>query len=187
MPCDDRLVEITPERHQVVIDLAYARADNLTGKSIYAGNRCLLHRAAEPGLLRAAAMAALCGLRLKVLDAYRPQQAQERLWRCLPDPEYVAEAGRGSNHTRGVALDVTLVDPQGEELDMGTGFDAMAEPAHHLASGLPPAASRNRFVLVGIMAMAGFRALESEWWHYELPGARSFPLLQDDRIACCAP
>jgi D-alanyl-D-alanine dipeptidase len=182
MHCDERLVEITRERHQVAIDLVYARAGNLTGRPIYATACCLLHREAEPGLLRAAAMAAAAGLRLRLLDAYRPQQAQERLWQSLSDPLYVAEAGRGSNHTRGVALDLTLEDPDGRELDMGTPFDAMEARAHHLAQGLGAEVNRNRFVLLGIMALAGFRAIDSEWWHYELPEARAFPLLQDDRV-----
>lgn len=184
MRCDDRLVEITRERHQVTIELAYARAGNFTGHPIYAAECCLLHLEAEPGLLRAAAMALMAGLRLKLLDAYRPQQAQDRLWRFLPNPLYVAEAGRGSNHSRGVALDVTLEDPQGRELDMGTPFDAMEPRAHHLAPGLGPEVNRNRFLLLGIMAHAGFRAIESEWWHYELPEARAFPLLQDERVPC---
>ena len=184
MHFDERLVEITGDRHQVAIDLVYARAGNLTGRPIYASTCCLLHREAEPGLLRAAAMAAMAGLRLKLLDAYRPQQAQDRLWQCLPDPLYVAEAGRGSNHSRGVALDVTLEDLDGRELDMGTPFDAMEPRAHHLAAGLDPQVNRNRFVLLGIMAHAGFRAIESEWWHYELPEARAFPLIQDDRVPC---
>jgi D-alanyl-D-alanine dipeptidase len=168
----------------VVIDLAYARPGNLTGRTLYATNCCLLHREAEPALRRAAAMAALCGLRLKLLDAYRPPQAQELLWRSLPDPRYVAEAGRGSNHSRGVALDVTLVDAEGVELDMGTPFDAMVELAHHLAPGLPAEVQRNRFILLGIMVLAGFREIDSEWWHYELPEARTFPLLRDDRVEC---
>jgi len=181
---DDRLVEITAERHQVAIDLVYARAGNFTGRPIDATGGCLLPREAEPGLLRAAAMAAMAGLRLKLLDTYRPQQAQDRLWQFLPDPLYVAEAGRGSNHSRGVALDVTLEGPDGRELDMGTAFDAMEARAHHLAPGLGPEVNRNRFLLLGIMAHAGFRAIESEWWHYELPEARAFPLLDDDRLPC---
>ena len=69
---ESRLVELTPERHRLVIGLAYAAPGNFTGRAIYANTCCLLRREAAQGLARAAELAALCGFRLKVLDAYRP-------------------------------------------------------------------------------------------------------------------
>ncbi len=179
---EGRLVELTEERHGLVIGLAYAGPGNLTGRAIYANTCCLLRRKAAQGLVQAAEWAALCGFRLKVLDAYRPPWAQERLWRHLPDPRYVADAETGSCHSRGVAVDLTLVDDQGRDLDMGTPFDAMEEPARHFFPALPPQVQRNRIVLLGIMTQAGFQASDTEWWHYQLPGARSYPMLQDDRV-----
>ena len=179
---DERLVELTPERHGLAIDLAYAGSANLAGRPIYGNRCCLAHREVEPGLVRAAAWAALCGLRLKVLDAYRPPWAQERLWRCLPDPRYVASVEVGSCHTRGVAVDVTLIDGQGRDLDMGTPFDAMAAEARHFHPAMPPEVQRNRAVLLAVMTQAGFQPSDTEWWHYQLPNARAFPLLQDDRL-----
>ena len=184
MAQDEELVEITGLDNELVIDLAYAGAGNLTGQVIYEEARCLLHRDAAACLRRAAGLALLAGLRLKVFDAYRPPAAQDRLWRLLPDSRYVADARVGSNHSRGVAVDVTLVNGAGKELDMGTAFDAMLDASHHLAPGLPPAVHRNRFLLLGLMAQAGFRPIDSEWWHYELPDARTFPLVLDGRIRC---
>lgn len=186
MHCDDRLVEITCEQDKVLIDLIYAQAGNLTGRPIYATALCLLRREAATCLHRATELAALCDLRLKILDAYRPPEAQERLWQCIRDPRYVAKVEDGSNHSRGAAVDLTFVNAQGEELDMGTPFDAMEDLAHHFVPGLPAQVQRNRLLLLGIMTQAGFRYLDSEWWHYDLPEARSFPLLQDGRITCCA-
>jgi len=179
---DERLVELTGQEHGIIIDLAYAGADNLSGQAIYASARCLLRREAETCLRRAVRFAALCGTRIKVFDAYRPPAAQARLWQCVPDPRYVAALGTGSNHSRGVALDVTLVDAGGQDLDMGTRFDTMAEASHLLAEGHSPLVQRNRFLLLGIMKQAGFLELDEEWWHFELPGARSFPVLEDRRV-----
>lgn len=179
---DDRLVELDPERHGLAIGLAYAGPGNLAGAPVYGNRRCLVHRDAEPGLVRAAAWAAQCGLRLKVLDAYRPPWAQERLWQALPDPRFVASAAVGSCHTRGVAVDVTLEDFQGGELDMGVPFDAMVDEARHFHPSLVPAVQRNRAVLLAIMIHAGFQASDTEWWHYQLPAAGAYPLLQDDRL-----
>ena len=183
MGFDDRLVEITRERHRLVIDLAYAGAGNLTGRPIYANACCLLRREAEPGLRRAVELAALCGLGLKILDAYRPPRAQERIWQWLPDPRYVARGGSG-NHSRGVALDLTLVDGAGEALDMGTAFDAMVDLSRPFHPDLPPGPQRNRLWLLGIMTQAGFRQSDTEWWHYQLPDAHTFPVIDDDRISC---
>jgi len=88
-------------------------------------------------LLRAAQAARRAGCRLKILDAYRPPRAQQIFWALCPDPRYIADAGQGSNHTRGTAVDVTQVDANGMPLDMGTGFDAMEDRSHHDRDDLP--------------------------------------------------
>ncbi len=172
------LVEITQDTHGVLIDMVYAGADNLTGQPVYESDRCWLHRDVEPCLARAVELAGLAGLKLKVLDAYRSPQAHEVLCRYVSDPRYIADPKRGSNHSRGVAVDLTLVDGQGWALDMGTPFDAMVEQSHHFHPSLPPEVHRNRFLLLGIMTQAGFLSLAEEWWHYQIPEARSYPLIQ---------
>ncbi len=178
------LIEITAKKHKVLIDLVYASSNNLIGKPVYATARCLLHREAEPHLKKAVEIAALAGLRLKVFDAYRPPEAQEMFWKHLPDPRYVADIVQGSNHSRGVAVDLTLVDEQGQELDMGTSFDAMIELSHHFNPKLPTLAQRNRLWLLAVMTQAGFKRIDSEWWHYELPEALAYPLLSDTTVPC---
>jgi len=173
------LVEITPETHPVDIDLVYATDRNLAGRAVYAVARCALRPQAAACLLRAAVAARRAGCTLKILDAYRPPRAQEIFWALCPDPRYIADASLGSNHTRGVAVDVTLVDEHGRVLDMGTDFDAMEDRSHHDRDDLPPSVQRNRSLLLGIMLHAGFRPIATEWWHYELPDAHSYALLDD--------
>lgn len=175
-----RLIEITPHTHDVEIDLVYATDNNFTGKTIYRHAHCLLLEPAEAALRRAVRLAALAGMRLRVYDAYRPPQAQEVLWNFLPDPNFVADLGRGSNHSRGTALDVTLVGRDGEPLDMGTGFDEMVAASGHFHDGLPEPVQRNRLLLVGIMHGAGFAHIDSEWWHYELPGSLALPVIDNE-------
>ncbi len=116
---DHRLVEITPATHRVEIDLVYATDRNLTGKPIYRNAHCLLLEPAEAALRRAVEVAAQAGVTLRLYDAYRPPQAQQVLWDFLPDPNFVADLGRGSNHSRGTALDLTLIGANGAPLDMG--------------------------------------------------------------------
>ena len=113
---------IFPSLH---IDLKYATADNITGAPIYREARCLLHTEAVTALAKSISIAQLAGLKLVVYDAYRPQQAQAVLWNACPDPQYVVDVAIGSNHSRGTAIDVTLMDDRGNLLDMGAGFDEM--------------------------------------------------------------
>ena len=171
---------IFPSLH---IDRKYATADNITGAPIYREARCLLHREAVTALAKSISIAQLAGLKLVVYDAYRPQQAQALLWNACPDPQYVVDVAIGSNHSRGTAIDVTLMDERGNVLDMGADFDEMHDRSHAWHPSVPPAAQRNRLLLNAIMFGGGFVGINSEWWHFELPDAARYPLL-DDQIAC---
>jgi D-alanyl-D-alanine dipeptidase len=173
------LAAITPSSHGVVIDLAYAGADNFTGKPIYARAACYLHADAERALRRAVTLAAVHGLRLKIFDAFRPSEAQWALWNHTPDPEFLVDPRRGSPHSRGVAIDVTLIDGGGRELVMGTSFDAFTPLSHHGNMALSVEAQRNRALLLGLMTAAGWDFYGNEWWHYQLFGSRCYPLLGD--------
>jgi zinc D-Ala-D-Ala dipeptidase len=173
------LIPITRDTHGVDLDLVYASARNLTGKPIYQRAHCLLLAPAEAALRAAIAIARNSGLTLRIFDAYRPPQAQQVLWDFLPDPTYIADVKRGSNHSRGAAVDLTLVGTNGEPLDMGTAFDAMTVESEHFHPGLPEHVQRNRLMLLGVMHAAGFTHIKSEWWHYELPGALALPLIDN--------
>lgn len=173
------LVEITPESHRVLIDLAYATPRNLTGKPVYRRALCYLHPEAAAKLARAVELAAALGLRLKIFDAFRPSEAQWLLWNACPDPSFLADPRRGSPHSRGAAVDLTLIDAEGKELEMGTAFDAFTPLSHHGNTEVPVAAQRNRFLLLGLMSAAGWDFYGNEWWHYQLFNARQYPLLGD--------
>jgi D-alanyl-D-alanine dipeptidase len=183
---DIALIDVASILPQVCIDLKYASTDNFTGQVIYRENRCLLHPDAAKAFERSVQVARLAGFTLKVFDAYRPQQAQAFLWQVLPDPRYVADVKIGSNHSRGVAVDVTLMTDDGAELDMGTGFDDADERSHHYFPDLPVQIQRNRLLLHAIMHAGGFGTIPTEWWHFELPDALSYVLLTD-RFDCFSP
>ena len=179
------LVSITEATHDVLIDLIYASADNFTGQVIYEHPLCFLHPQAEAGLRKAVAAARELGLRLKVLDAFRPQEAQEALWAVAPLPGYVADPAKGSNHTRGVAIDLTLVGANGKDLDMGTPVDTMTAASHHFHAAHGAAVQINRARLLTVMLEAGFVHYAQEWWHYQLPDAHEFPLIDSHAFMRC--
>lgn len=174
------LVSISPPAFDVTIDLKYATVDNIAGAPIYRRAVVLLRPEAAAALGRAVVLARGVGARIVIYDAFRPVEAQWALWRVLPDPDYIADPRIGSNHSRGVAVDVGLADAAtGDLWDMGTGFDEMIPQSHHGRADVSPIVGRNRAILLGIMAAAGWEHLSTEWWHYQLPRAADYPLLRD--------
>ena len=173
------LVEITPETHKVQIRLAYASSDNFTGRPIYAAADCYLHQDAEALLRRAIDLASAIGLGVLIFDAFRPSEAQWALWNHTPDPDFLADPRRGSPHSRGAAIDLTLIEADGVALDMGTDFDAFTPTSHHGAMDISSEAQRNRAILMGIMTSAGWDFYRNEWWHYQMFNARRYPVFSD--------
>jgi zinc D-Ala-D-Ala dipeptidase len=179
------LISINEATHDLLIDLIYAGANNFTGQVIYEHPLCFLHPQAEACLRKAVMAARVFGLKLKVLDAFRPQEAQEALWAVAPLPGYIADPAKGSNHTRGVAVDLTLVNADREDLDMGTPVDTMTAASHHFYAGHSAAVQVNRARLLTIMLEAGFVHYAHEWWHYQLPDANDFPLIDSHAFMTC--
>ncbi len=172
------LIEIDADEG-VTLDIAYAGAANFTGRPIYCRPACFLQREAAECLGRARELAAQLGLRLRLFDGFRPTEAQWRLWEHTPDPDFVADPRRGSPHSRGVAIDLTLEDDAGRPLEMGTPFDDFTVQSHHGRVDIAPGAQRNRALLLGIMTAAGWDYYRNEWWHYQLFNSRNYPLLSD--------
>jgi D-alanyl-D-alanine dipeptidase len=165
----------------VAVDLRYAGPRNFVGRDLYGTLDChWLHHLAATGLQRAAAQLALDapGHRLLILDALRPHRVQVQLWDHLDGTglrQYVADPARGSIHSFGMALDATLIDAHGDELDMGSGFDEMTELSHprleaaHLALGvLTPTQVRHREWLRQALTAGGFNGVDNEWWHFDM-------------------
>jgi D-alanyl-D-alanine dipeptidase len=175
---NDNLVEITESNYPVVIDLKYGTSDNLTGVPIYKKSICLLHKDVLPMFEKAIILADQQGFKFKIFDAFRPKQAVQALWDFCPDPNFLANPANGSHHNRGVAIDLTLLDKNGDELDMGTPFDSFSKDSFHGAK-ISKQASLNRYILLGIMISAGWDFYMNEWWHFQSFNPRSFPLIDN--------
>lgn len=178
------LVPIAAPKFDVDVDLRYATADNFTGKPVYGRAQAWLHIDAAHALTRAITLAAGLGLRFKIFDAFRPSEAQWALWNFRPDPDFLADPRRGSPHSRGVAVDLTLIDAaSGAALDMGTPFDAFTTLSYHGDTRIGRDAQRNRHILLGVMSAAGWDFYGREWWHYQLFDSRRYPVLSDSVLA----
>jgi len=176
------LIELGQDEFDVDLAIAYATKDNFTGKPVYRRAGAYLHRDAASHLAKAIVLAKSAGLRFRIFEAFRPSEAQWVLWNHTPDPDYLADPRKGSPHSRGVAVDLTLLGADGQALEMGTGFDDFSARAHHGSTDIGAAAQGNRMMLLGIMTAAGWDHYLNEWWHYQLFDSRRYELLGDDAL-----
>ena len=150
-----------------VFDMKYATPDNFLKQAVYDCGECYLRKSTAKALVKANEEFKSLGYRIKLFDCYRPLSVQKKMWKILPGTHYVANPAKGSKHNRGAAVDLTLVDAQGKELDMGTPFDFFGKKAHHTCKTLPKKVLENRKLLKDVLNKYNFKSIFSEWWHYE--------------------
>ena len=150
-----------------VFDMKYATSDNFLKQAVYDCGECYLRKSTAKALVKANEEFKSLGYRIKLFDCYRPLSVQKKMWKILPGTHYVANPAKGSKHNRGAAVDLTLVDAQGKELDMGTPFDFFGKKAHHTCTTLPKKVLENRKLLKDVLNKYNFKSIFSEWWHYE--------------------
>lgn len=172
------LVKITEAEFGVILDLRYASENNVCGHKLYAQPFCYLHESAIEPLKKAIKSAAILGFKIKIFDSFRPIEVQKYMFNKFPG-DFVSNPENGAiPHCRGVAIDLTLCNSSGEELDMGTDFDEFSELAFHNCSSISIEAQRNRLVLLGLMTAAGFDFYSKEWWHYQLFKPREYQIVK---------
>jgi D-alanyl-D-alanine dipeptidase len=162
-------VELTSLDASIILDLKYATMDNFVKEQLYDCGRCFLRHEAASQLVKVHQSLQAEGYGLKMLDCFRPLPIQQRLWDKFQNASYVTPPSKGSMHNRGLAVDLTIVDGTGKELDMGTAFDFFGKEAHHTHTGFSDTILSNRALLKSNMEKAGFKPIRTEWWHYSYP------------------
>ena len=170
------ILSVIPDIH---IDLKYATKDNFTGEVIYDFEECLIHKDAAECLKKVQEELKTMGLSLKIWDGFRPFKAQEKFWEILHDPRYVSDPKIGGRHTRGTAVDVTIVTKDGKELVMPSQFDDFSEKSHKNYMGGTAEEHLNRALLNEVMEKYGFVGLETEWWHFDLKTWKNYPPIKN--------
>ena len=150
-----------------VYELKYATPDNFLKQTVYDCGECYLRKSTAEALVKANEAFKQLGYRIKLFDCYRPLSVQKKMWKILPGTHYVANPAKGSKHNRGAAVDLTLVDAQGKELNMGTPFDFFGKEAHHTYTQHSKEVLENRKLLKETLDKYNFKSIYSEWWHYE--------------------
>lgn len=164
------------------LDIKYATKNNFTKKQIYDCGKCFMRPEAATKLkVINEELKQKFGYSLKLFDCYRPGPYQQRLWDIVPDPDYVTPPHKGSMHSKGLAIDLTLIDKDGNELDMGTEFDFFGPEAHQ-GYDHSEAVKRHRWILKSTMEKHGFGSIRTEWWHFSYR-SKSYPL--DNWVWAC--
>jgi zinc D-Ala-D-Ala dipeptidase len=160
-------LELTDLDASIDLDIRYATPNNFVKAKMYDCGRCFLRPEAARAIAKAHKTLKDKGYGgLKMFDCYRPKPYQQRLWDKVPDDRYVTPPWKGSMHGRGLAVDLTIVDKNGKELDMGTEFDNFTEKAHSDNLKLPKDVLENRKLLRGVLEQVGFKGIRTEWWHF---------------------
>jgi len=168
---DTVFVNLKEYSKDFVYDMKYASSDNFLKAKVYDCAECFLRFKTVKAMIAANSDFMKMGYKIKIFDCYRPLDIQKRMWKIVSNPSYVADPSKGSIHNRGGAVDITLVDSNGKELDMGTSFDFFGIEASHNYQNLSQEIKNNREFLKKIMIENGFNPFDSEWWHYNLRSA----------------
>lgn len=168
---DTTFVNLKDYSKDFVYDMKYATSDNFLKAKVYDCAECFLRLKTVKAIVKANAVFMKKGYKIKFFDCYRPLDIQKKMWKIVSNPSYVADPSKGSIHNRGGAVDITLVDSNGNELDMGTSFDHFGIEASHNYAQLSKKIKANRKLLKKVMTQNGFNSFDSEWWHYNLKSA----------------
>jgi D-alanyl-D-alanine dipeptidase len=165
---DTTFVNLRDFSKDFVYDMKYATEDNFLKAKVYDCAECFLRLKTVKALIAANNDFIKRGYKIKLYDCYRPLSIQKKMWEIVSDPKYVADPKKGSIHNRGGAVDISIVDANGKEIDMGTSFDFFGIQASHKYNKFSKEILSNRKFLKKIMVKNGFNSFDSEWWHYNL-------------------
>jgi zinc D-Ala-D-Ala dipeptidase len=173
------LVEIVRLDTTIRLDIRYATPNNFTGHAVYHSARAFLQRPAAEALLRVHRALRARGYGMVVFDAYRPWSVTKTFWDITPPDlrKFVANPAYGSRHNRGCAVDCSLVDTNGYEVAMPSGYDDFSERAGAWYAGGTREERTARDLLRSAMEREGFTVNPDEWWHFDYAGWRDYPVL----------
>lgn len=167
-PEDDEYVLVNKYIPDIYVELMYATDNNFTGVRIYDFTDAYLRYGTVKKLANVQKELKEQGYSLKIWDAYRPFEAQQKLWEVYPDPNYVANPADGmKKHNLGGTVDITMVAADGSIIPMPTEFDDFSLKADRNYSDIDnEEAVNNVMILQNAMGNNGFTGYQGEWWDY---------------------
>jgi len=175
VPATSHLVDVRLYSDAFAIKMKLATAGTSIGEPFYNRNLCMLQYDTLQKLIKAADLFAKDGYTIVIYDAYRPTSVQQRWFDVIRVHKWVADPsiGMGGIHDRGVAVDMTLMDKNGVELDMPTAMHTLTEAASRYAA-MTDVQKKNVNYMTNIMVKCGFDYIRSEWWHFQDTGIANY-------------
>lgn len=187
-----------------IVDLMYCGTKNMLLQDIYGkvglGNRCFVRPEMKEILEKVRKELRKRQLKLKIKDGYRPPRAHELMLEIIPMVGFFARSPELSQHCHGSAIDVILCDDAGKELRFPCNVDGYEEHfakeikrgewaafREHLERGKYTWFSEaekesidNRNLQRAILEDSGLKALEHEWWHFNMPNKELYDMVEFD-------
>lgn len=176
MQIPDQLDDIELKIPSALLDIRYASTNNFTGQQLYQLPKAWLRHEPLNKLAETNKNIEEAGLRLVIFDAFRPVGVQRKLRSFESNNNYVAEV---SNHCRGITIDVTLANTNGQYLDMGTDYDDFTPKSHSASSLITQNQKSNRQLLKDFLSAVGFAQHTYEWWHFDYSPNQEWGLITD--------
>jgi len=165
------LVDVVLMKRPPLEEIRYATFCNFTGERLYPFPAAYVRRELIPYLEAVQRDLATKGFALKIYDGYRPLPVQQKMWDLIRDERFVSNpAVNRGRHTRGTAVDVSLIDRQGKAVPMPSDFDEFSPRAAVSFFGGTTEERRNRDLLQRVMTRYGFLSYPDEWWHFDFKG-----------------
>ncbi|MFA6097945.1 MAG: M15 family metallopeptidase [Patescibacteria group bacterium] len=173
----NNLVAIKNIDPTIITEPIYATDKNFLKKPLYLNKIILTRQTIAEKLKQAQRLLRRQGFGLKIWDSYRPLSVQKQMWKFMPDERYIGNPKKKPFHTRAAAVDCTLVDMNGHELQMPTLFDEFSPRAHRGHPSHSKKAQENMLILEKAMVKSGFVPFATEWWHFSDPDWKKYPAL----------
>lgn len=173
------MINVRLRDESILCYMLFAQEENFCNTPLYDADVCMLEINTFAKLQTAQQRFMQDGYRIKLNDAYRPQNVQYKLFDVIPDRTYIANPATGSRHNRGLAVDMTLVDMEtGLEIEMPSEMHVFGGPGRRDYEGHSDEARKNMEYMTEVMEECGFTSIRSEWWHFmDLSFEENYPVL----------
>lgn len=162
----DELVDVRLYTSGIKIDMVFAKDGNILGDALYEREVCLLQKGTVEKLQKAQDIFEKDGYSIVIYDAYRPHSVTVAMYEKYKNPTYVARPKFGSDHNRGAAVDISLIDKNGNPVEMPSPVHTFSSASHRNSSKMSRKARANMNYMTRVMRSCGFTTINSEWWHF---------------------
>ncbi len=162
--------------YDVKISMKLSTSDTSIGEPFYNSNLCMLQYDTLQKLIKAIDIFKRDGYTVVIYDAYRPTSVQQRWFDVVKVHKWVAnpKIGMGGVHDRGTAIDMSLIGPDGKELEMPTPMHTFTVESARNSTTMSKKARANMEYMTNVMVSVGFSYINSEWWHFQCVNTQNY-------------